>query len=132
MSFIFNLFSDNTTPTKKANKANKAALEAVIRERNIALKAKCSFFEHNYKQAVQEAEHEYRRAVEQAKSDMFRDIFAAVKRDVDTVVASEEYRRADAKTRAKIDSFQAWMFCAAEKHLSENSEIMFENAKTHF
>ncbi|KAF9304376.1 hypothetical protein BGZ74_001677 [Mortierella antarctica] len=127
MSFIFNLFSDNATPTEKAN---KAALEAVIRERNIALKAECSLFEHNYKQAVQAAEHEYRRAVEQAKSDMFRDIFAAVKRDVDTVVASEEYSRADAKTRAKIDSFQAWMFCAADKHLSENSEMLFESAKT--
>ncbi|KAF9323562.1 hypothetical protein BG006_001326 [Podila minutissima] len=127
MSFIFSLFSDNATTTEKAN---KAALEAVIRERNIALKAECSLFEHDYKQAVQAAEHEYRRAVEQAKSDMFRDIFAAVKRDVDTVVASEEYCRADAKTRAKIDSFQAWMFCAADKHLSENSEMLFESAKT--
>ncbi|KAG0335508.1 hypothetical protein BG000_007470 [Podila horticola] len=127
MSFIFSLFSDNATPTEKAN---KAALEAMIRERNIALKAECSVFEYNYKQAIQEAEYEYRRAVEQAKSDMFRDIFAAVKRDVDTVVASEEYSRADAKTRTKIDSFQAWMFCAAEKHLSENSEVLFESAKT--
>lgn len=127
MSFILSLFSDHTT---LAEKANKAALEAMIKERNASLKAECSVFEHNYKQAIQQAEHEYRCTIEQAKSDMFRDIFAAVKRDVDTVVASEEYSKADTKTRAKIDSFRLWMFGAAEKHLSENSEILLGHEKT--
>ncbi|KAG0338723.1 hypothetical protein BG004_007105 [Podila humilis] len=129
MSFIINLFSskssttttNNTIPTEKAN---KLALEALIKERNLSLKAECRQFEQTYKQAIQEAELDYRFAVEQAKADMFRDIFIAIQRDVDMVLASNEYKNADAKTRSKIDCFRAWMVNSATNNRPSTDETL--------
>ncbi|KAF9406852.1 hypothetical protein BGZ94_002926 [Podila epigama] len=125
MSFISKLFADNITPVEKEN---RAILEAMVKERKTALKAECSLLEMEYKNAVKEAEREYQRAIEQAKANVLHQVFSALERDVDFVLASDAYSSADAKTKAKIDSFKHCMTSAAFKHLSADEET-FKNEK---
>ncbi|KAG0354355.1 hypothetical protein BC939DRAFT_443230 [Gamsiella multidivaricata] len=120
MSFIFNIFSDNSvTPSEKEN---AAALKAIIKDHKTALKAENKRFEAEYKQAVKDAEVEYKRAKQEAKDDLIRKTLDAVKREVDIITATDEFANSDAKTKGKIEGFRSWMNSAEERHFGEKDE----------
>ncbi|KAG0362839.1 hypothetical protein BG005_003965 [Podila minutissima] len=113
MSFIFNLFSDNSTP---AERENAAQLKVLIDERKIALKAECHVLSEASAEKVKVAEAEYKRIKRQAKDDLHRQILERVNREMDTITASEAYVGSDEKTKGKIESMRSWLAsCAAEQ-----------------
>ncbi|KAF8929409.1 hypothetical protein BGZ58_008953 [Dissophora ornata] len=120
MSFIFNIFSSNSTTASE--KENAAALKAIIKDHKSALKAESQRYEAEYKQALKDAEAEYKQAKQQAKDNLHRNLLSAVKREVDSITATEAFVNSDAKTKSKIENFKAWVDSSAEKHLDEEDE----------
>ncbi|KAF9116050.1 hypothetical protein BGX27_005079 [Mortierella sp. AM989] len=107
MSFIYHYFyNENST---SAEKENAATLKTIIKEHKTILKAESQQYEHEYKQALKNAEEEYKRAKQQAKENMHRSLLDAVKREMDAIMATEEFANSDAKTKTKIEGFKTWM-----------------------
>ncbi|KAG0089654.1 hypothetical protein BGZ93_009699 [Podila epicladia] len=113
MSFIFNLFSDNSTP---AERENAAKLKVLIDERKTALKAECHALSEASADKVKATEAEYKRIKRQVKDELHQQILERVNREMDTIAASEAYMGSDEKTKGKIDSMRSWLAsCAAEQ-----------------
>ncbi|KAG0001798.1 hypothetical protein BGZ80_003979 [Entomortierella chlamydospora] len=117
MSFIYNYFTNgNATP---AELENTAALKAMIKDRKSVLKTEHKQCEGEYKQAVKDAEAEYERSKRQAKENMYRNILHAAQTEVDAIMATDVFANSDAKTRAKIEGFRAWMTTASTSCIGE-------------
>ncbi|KAG0029364.1 hypothetical protein BGZ82_007983 [Podila clonocystis] len=113
MSFIFNLFSDNSTP---AERENAAQLKVLIDERKTALKAECHVLSEACTEKVKAAEAEYKRIKRQTKDELHQQILERVNSEMDTITASEAYAGSDEKTKSKIESMRSWLAsCATEQ-----------------
>ncbi|KAF9147485.1 hypothetical protein BG015_010879, partial [Linnemannia schmuckeri] len=100
MSFIYSYFTcDNSTPSEKEN---AAALKAIIKSHKTALKSEFKQYEIDCKQTVKEAEAEYKRVKKQAEETMVRQTLDAVNREIEVILATDEYKGSDEKTKAKL------------------------------
>lgn len=115
MSFIFNLFSDNTTPVERESAAQ---LKVLIDERKTALKAECHTYSETCAEKVKAAEREYKRLKHQAKDEMHQQILVAVNREMDTITASEAFAGSDERTKGKVESVRSWItsWATSENH----------------
>ncbi|KAF9162984.1 hypothetical protein BGX20_001508 [Mortierella sp. AD010] len=119
MSFIYNYFtSGNATP---AELDNTAALKAMIKDRRSFLKIGHKQCKAEYKQAIKDAEAEYERSKRQAKENMYCNMLHAAQTEVNAIMAKDVYASSDAKTRAKIEGFRAWMATASTSCIGEES-----------
>ena len=110
MSFIYNYFTcNNSTP---AEKENATALKALIKTHKTALKSEIKQYDINCKHTIKEAEAEYKRVKKQAEETMFRQTLDAVNREIEVILATDEYKGSDENTKAKITQFQSWVGCA--------------------
>ncbi|KAG9070318.1 hypothetical protein KI688_009655 [Linnemannia hyalina] len=120
MSFIYNYFAcDNLTPSEKEN---AAALKAIIKTNKTALKSEIKQYDTDCKQTVKEAEAEYKRVKKQAEETMYRQTLDAVNREIEVIMATDEYKGSDEKTKAKMVQFQSWVGCAGYKCLGAERE----------
>ncbi|GJJ76940.1 hypothetical protein EMPS_09299 [Entomortierella parvispora] len=146
---MFSYFCSSSSLTD-SEKENRAALKVLIKDRKGSLKVeakeykteyKCATEEaeikyrqvkdqsHNDRAAVDVAEAEYKRTKKQAKEELHQKIFIRVSAEIDAIVATEEYAKADDKTRGKVDKFRKWM---KEEGYSSNDrgeevvEVFFE------
>jgi len=108
MSFIFSYFSSNSAATE-SEKENAAALKVMFKERKDFLKTESKKYEVEYKQTLQEADLEYKRAKDQAKEELQRKILTTVNTEFDTIMATDQYANADAKTKSKLEGVRSWM-----------------------
>jgi len=117
MSFIYNYFSsDATTPSEKEN---AAALKAIVNDHKAVLKTEFKQYESEYRHTFKDAEAEYERVRKQAEETMHRNMMDAVKREMDIILATDEYASSDAKTKAKIAQFQTWVGCGVASYVYE-------------
>ncbi|KAG0312397.1 hypothetical protein BGZ97_011212 [Linnemannia gamsii] len=127
MSFIYNYFTcDNSTPSEKEN---AAALKAIIKSHKSALKSEIKQYDTDCKQTVKEAEAEYRRIKKQAEEAMFRQTLDAINREIETIMATDEYKGSDEKTKAKFVQFQSWVGCGGHKYLGAEKEMEEKEAE---
>ncbi|KAK3813639.1 MAG: hypothetical protein JOS17DRAFT_450837 [Linnemannia elongata] len=120
MSFIYNYFAcDNSTPSEKEN---AAALKALIKTHKTALKSEIKQYDTDCKQTIKEADAEYKRVKKQAEETMFRQTLDAVNREIEVIMATDEYKGSDEKTKAKMVQFQSWVGCAGYKCLGAERE----------
>ncbi|KAG0330520.1 hypothetical protein BG004_002083 [Podila humilis] len=112
MSFIFNLFSDNSTPEQREN---AAILKNMVEERKAALRAECKAHETAYNERVEAAKAEYKQKQQEAKDQLHRETFSAVNREMDAIVASEAFAGSDERTKSKIESVRSWLTSAAQR-----------------
>ncbi|GJJ76934.1 hypothetical protein EMPS_09293 [Entomortierella parvispora] len=108
MSFIFNYFYFDSSATE-SEKENAAALRLMFKERKDYIKSESKKYEIEYKQALHEADLEYKRAKDQAREDFQRKIQTTLNTEFDTIMATDEYANADAKTRSKLEGMRNWM-----------------------
>ncbi|KAF8950584.1 hypothetical protein CPC16_001448 [Podila verticillata] len=112
MSFIFNLFSDNSTP---AERENAAQLKVLIDERKTVLKAELQPLSAACAEKVKAAKAEYKRIKQQAKDELQQQIQSAVNREMDAITASEAFVGSDERTKGKVESVRSWLTSSASE-----------------
>jgi len=90
MSFILNLFSDNSTP---AERENAAQLKVLIDERKA----------------------EYKQIKPQAKDELQQQIQSAINREMDVITTSEAFVGSDERTKGKVESGRSWLASSASE-----------------
>ena len=146
---MFSYFCSSSSLTD-SEKENRAALKVLIKERKSFLKVEAKEYKTEYKRtveeaevkykqvkeqshddknAINEAEGEYKRTKKQAKEELREKVFVRVSAEIDAIVATEEYAKADDKTRGKVDKFRKWMKeegHSSTGHDEEVVEVFFE------
>jgi hypothetical protein len=118
-----------------SEKENRAALKVMLKERKGLLKMEAKQFKSEYKQTMEgadqkyqqskeqarlyphdqkkslqeDAEKEYKRTKKQAKEALREKVSITVNAEIDAIVATEEYAKADSKTRGKVQKFREWL-----------------------
>ncbi|KAG0054513.1 hypothetical protein BGZ83_011107 [Gryganskiella cystojenkinii] len=122
-ALIFNFFTS-------AEHENAPALRTTLQQHGLAIKTGCEATEREYKEQLKSLdatykEHlknielEYKQAKKQAKDDMHRKTMSVVQGEIDAVMGSEPYSKAEPKTKTKVELLKKLLCFISETFLGE-------------